>query len=60
MIARIWRDRVPAGKADACHQYLLETGVTDYKSTEGNRGVHVLRNIQDDEAQFLLLTFWVP
>jgi len=58
MIARTWHGRVPAEKADAYHQYLLETGVTEYKSVEGNKGVHVLRNVEEDEAHFVLLTFW--
>ena len=58
MIARTWHGRVPAEKADAYHKYLLETGVKGYRSTEGNRGVHVFCRIEDDEAHFLLLTFW--
>ena len=58
MIARTWRGRVPAEKADAYYQYLLETGVGEYKATEGNRGVHVLRRVEGDEAHFVLLTFW--
>ncbi len=39
MIARTWRGAVPAAKADAYHDYLLETGVPDYEKTPGNRGV---------------------
>ena len=58
MIARTWHGRVPAEKANAYHHYLLETGVKEYRATEGNRGVHVLRNLEGDEAHFLLLTFW--
>lgn len=58
MIARTWHGRVPAEKADAYYEYLLETGVKGYGSTEGNRGVHVLRRVEGDEAHFLLLTFW--
>lgn len=58
MIVRIWHGRVPAEKAAAYHKYLLETGVGEYKATEGNRGVNVLRRVEGDEAHFLLLTFW--
>lgn len=58
MIARTWEGRVPAEKADAYHEYLLETGVEEYKSIPGNRGVHVLRRVEGDEAHFLLVTFW--
>lgn len=58
MIARTWHGIVPAGKADAYHAYLLETGVPDYRRTPGNRGVYVLRRMEGDTAHFLLLTLW--
>lgn len=58
MIARTWHGRVPAAKADAYHAYLLRSGVADYVSTAGNRGVHILRRVDGDVAHFLLLTFW--
>ena len=58
MIARTWHGRVPTDKADAYHRYLLETGVKEYRATEGNQGVNVLRNVEGGEAHFLLLTFW--
>jgi heme-degrading monooxygenase HmoA len=49
---------VPASKADAYHEYLLRTGLSDYATTPGNRGVHVLRRVEGNVAHFLLLTFW--
>jgi len=58
VIARTWHGRVPTDKADAYHRYLLETGVKEYRATEGNQGVNVLRNVEGGEAHFLLLTFW--
>jgi heme-degrading monooxygenase HmoA len=58
VIARTWHGIVPAGKADAYHQYLLETGVPDYRRTPGNRGVYVFRRMEGDTAHFLLLTLW--
>ena len=58
MIARIWRGRVPAAKADAYLDYLLATGLKDYAQTPGNRGVRALRRLNGDEAEFLTLTFW--
>ncbi|HET9211750.1 MAG TPA: antibiotic biosynthesis monooxygenase [Thermoanaerobaculia bacterium] len=58
MIARTWHGRVPAAKADAYHQYLLRTGVTDYADTPGNHGVHVLRRVEGEVAHFLLITYW--
>jgi heme-degrading monooxygenase HmoA len=58
VIARIWHGRVPADKADRYHQYLLETGIADYRATPGNRGVYVMRWFDADVAHYELLTLW--
>ncbi|TYT26438.1 antibiotic biosynthesis monooxygenase [Luteimonas viscosa] len=58
MIARTWHGRVPTGKADAYHAYLLRTGLNDYASTPGNRGVQALRRTEGDITHFLLITLW--
>jgi heme-degrading monooxygenase HmoA len=58
MIARAWHGRVPADQANAYHQYLLRTGLRDYASTPGNRGVFVFRRIEGGECHFLLTTLW--
>ncbi|MDF7814747.1 antibiotic biosynthesis monooxygenase [Hymenobacter sp. YC55] len=58
MIARLWHGAVPELQAEAYYQYLLRTGLADYQHTPGNRGVTVLRRVQDGIAHFQLLTFW--
>ncbi|HEU5014316.1 MAG TPA: antibiotic biosynthesis monooxygenase [Roseiflexaceae bacterium] len=58
MIARTWHGAVPTEKADAYHQYLLRTGVPDYRKTPGNQGVYVLRRTDGDVTHFLLMTLW--
>ena len=58
MIARTWHGRVPAAKADAYHGYLLRTGLADYQSTPGNRGVLALRRTENDVTHFVLTTLW--
>ena len=58
MIARIWHGRVPAAKAEAYYEYLLRTGLADYRATPGYRGVLVQRRIEGDVAHFLLTTLW--
>ena len=58
MIARTWHGTVRAGDADAYYAYLLETGLSDYRSTPGNQGLHVLRRVEGEVAHFLLITFW--
>jgi heme-degrading monooxygenase HmoA len=58
MIARTWHGITPAAKADAYIDFLNTSGIPDYKATEGNRGVYVLRRIEGDIAHFLLLSLW--
>src|SRR5262245_29817122 len=58
MIARTWHGVTDAAKADEYFDYLKQTGVPDYKKTEGNRGVYLLRRVEGDVAHFLFLTFW--
>ena len=58
MIARIWHGVTPAKKADDYLKYINETGIPDYRRTEGNLAAYVLLRIENDEAHFLTLSFW--
>jgi heme-degrading monooxygenase HmoA len=58
MIARQWHGRVRTADADAYHRYLLRTGVTDYRSVPGNRGVQIFRRQEGDVVHYLLTTLW--
>ena len=58
MIARTWHGCVPAAKADAYYEYLMQTGVADYQATPGNRGVLMQRRMEGDIAHFMLTTRW--
>lgn len=58
MIARTWHGITDALKADEYLDYLNKTGVPEYRATQGNLGVYVLRRIEGDKAHFLLLTLW--
>ena len=58
MIARIWRGRTRADRSDEYLTFLEGTGLADYRRTEGNRGVVVLRREMDGAAEFTLLTLW--
>lgn len=57
-IARTWHGRVPVDKADKYYQYLMRTGVKDYRSIEGNQGVFIFRRYEKGVAHFLLVTLW--
>lgn len=58
MIARIWRGVTRLADKDTYYDYLLKTGLSEYKDTKGNRGVRVLRRAYDDKVEFLLITLW--
>lgn len=58
MIARMWRGEVPAEKASAYHQYLLDTGLKDYNNTQGNLGVFLFMKENGKNTEFRTLTLW--
>ena len=58
MIARIWRGVTSAEKAEQYLEYLRETGLKDYRTIPGNRGVQVLRRTYEGKTEFLLLSLW--
>jgi heme-degrading monooxygenase HmoA len=58
MIVRIWHGMTAAAKSDEYFEYLNRTGVPEYRATEGNRGVYVLRRIEGERAHFLTVSFW--
>jgi hypothetical protein len=58
VIARTWRGWTRATDADAYVEYLLATGLKEYRSTPGNRGAFCFRRIAGDRAEFITLSFW--
>jgi heme-degrading monooxygenase HmoA len=58
MMARMWRGRTPASKADIYLEYLRETGLKEYAAIPGNEGVLVLRRVSEEQAEFLLISLW--
>ena len=58
MIVRTWRGSVRANDAESYADYLERTGFTDLASTAGNLAVLGLRRIQNDQAEFLVLSLW--
>lgn len=57
-ITRIWHGVTLAEHADEYLQYVIETGIEDYKNTQGNLGVEVLRRIENDKCHFWTITKW--
>jgi len=58
MIMKIWHGIAGNKKGGDFHKYLMETGINFYRSQQGNRGVFVLRRVQNDKTHFLLLSLW--
>jgi heme-degrading monooxygenase HmoA len=58
MIARTWHGRVPAEKADEYYAYIERTGLAEYRSTPGNRGIVALRRTENGITHFVLTSFW--
>jgi heme-degrading monooxygenase HmoA len=57
-IARVWHGIVPIEKAEAYFRYLTDFGFRDYQTYVGNRGIHLLRRMEEARMHFLLLSFW--
>ncbi len=58
MIARIWHGKTALNDAEACFTYMKETGIPDYRNTQGNQGVFVFRRTEGQEVHLLILTLW--
>ena len=58
MIARTWHGVTSLAKADEYLRLMRTVAVPDYQAIAGNRGVYVMRRIEDETAHFLLLTLW--
>ena len=58
MIARTWRGWTRTADADPYVEYLLRTGMKEYRETPGNRAAYILRRRDADRTEFVTLTFW--
>ena len=58
VITRIWHGRTRVAHADEYLQFVIDTGVADYKSVEGNMGVEIWRKIDGEVSHFWTVTKW--
>jgi len=58
IITRIWHGMTKAEYADEYLEYVIKTGIEDYKKTKGNLSVEILRRIQGDKCHFWTVTKW--
>ncbi len=57
-IARLWHGRISAAQADDYLGFLMMRAIPDYRETEGNPGVTIVRRFDAGIAHFLILTLW--
>jgi len=58
MIARIWRGRTRPSMGKPYMAYLEQTGLKEYKATEGFKQVLVLTREVGDQTEYVLVTLW--
>jgi heme-degrading monooxygenase HmoA len=58
MIARIWRGVVRRDDAEAYVNYIVNTGMAEYRSTPGNRGAWMLRRDDGDRSEIVTFSLW--
>lgn len=58
MIARIWRSVTLASHADCYLDLLNKTTVLSCQSADGNQGIYIFRELRDELAHFLIISFW--
>jgi heme-degrading monooxygenase HmoA len=58
VVARMWQGRTQESIAETYAEYLYEEGVKKLRSTKGNLGVQVFRQIRDGIASFITISYW--
>lgn len=58
MILRIWRGWTRIEDTDAYADYILGTGMSEYKDTPGNQGAYLVSRPDGDRTEFLTISLW--
>ena len=58
MIARIWHGKTNIINYEAYTEFLKRVAIPDYRKTAGFKGLTFLRNVENDEGHFKLITYW--
>jgi heme-degrading monooxygenase HmoA len=58
MIARTWRGVVRRDDADAYVEYIVNTGMAEYRATTGNQGAWMLRRDDGDRSEIITFSLW--
>lgn len=58
MIVRIWDGRTKTSDAEAYCEFVIATGITDYKSVKGNLGAQVWQRQDGDITHVWTVSWW--
>jgi heme-degrading monooxygenase HmoA len=58
VIVRTWRGWTRPEDTDVYADYILATGIVEYKETPGNRGAYIVSRPDGDRTEFLTISFW--
>jgi len=58
MIARMWRGVVRRDDADAYVEYIVNTGMAEYRATPGNQGAWMLCRDDGDRSEIITFSLW--
>ena len=58
MIVRIWHGRTKTSDAEAYREFVIATGITDYKSVKGNLGAQVWQRQEGDITHIWTVSWW--
>jgi heme-degrading monooxygenase HmoA len=58
MITRIWHGRTKTADAKEYREYVIRTGIDDYKSVNGNLGVQIWQTEDGDVTHIYTVTWW--
>jgi heme-degrading monooxygenase HmoA len=59
LVAREWKGRVPAARADEYYRYLVDEGIKKLRAVPGSVGAEVLRRDDGKAVEFTVLSYWV-
>lgn len=58
MIARIWHGRTKTSDAVTYRQYVMDTGMNDYRSVKGNIAAQIWQQQDGDITHIYTLSWW--
>lgn len=59
IITRIWQGKVRKEDAEVYKKYVEETGLKNYRETEGNISAKILLRLEENVCHILTVTEWI-